>query len=262
MDINKIKITDNAYLTRYKASIYSDQRKGDDYCVLICPGGGWFTVTEREGEPVALSFLKENYTSFVLHYSTSSKNTIYNAIEELKLSTEFIMSANPTCHLLIIGFSAGAQLAALYTNKYKNPCEAVILCYPCADTSQVIEFTKSTKISSEGKEILSKAVELCTTDSYDINTEVNPINFIGKYTPPTFIWHTSEDELIPVTNSLSYANRLSEQNIPFELHIYEPGLHGLSLANTTSASKESEINEYTSVWFNDMLHWLSYRRCH
>ena len=55
-------------------------------------------------------------------------------------------------------------------------------------------------------------------------------NQIDRETPPVFLWHTAADSTVPVENSLVFAQKLSEYKVPFELHIYPFGVHGLSLA--------------------------------
>ena len=49
--------------------------------------------------------------------------------------------------------------------------------------------------------------------------------------PPTFLWHTFEDQIVPVENSLLFAVALRKKRGPFELHVYSEGVHGLALAN-------------------------------
>lgn len=48
--------------------------------------------------------------------------------------------------------------------------------------------------------------------------------------PPMFLWHTADDETVPVENSLMMAQALCQKKIPFELHIFPHGRHGLGLA--------------------------------
>ena len=88
---------------------------------------------------------------------------------------------------------------------------------------------------------------------------VSPYYHVTKDTPATFIWHTFEDKLVNVQQSLAYARKLSEFNVPCELHVYETGHHGLSLANETTAQYENEINKNVSTWFNLAVNWLDKR---
>ena len=61
---------------------------------------------------------------------------------------------------------------------------------------------------------------------------------VSDNTPPCFIWQTATDELVPVNNSYLFANALQEHHIPYSLHIFSKGPHGLSLADKTWANEE------------------------
>lgn len=70
------------------------------------------------------------------------------------------------------------------------------------------------------------------------------------------MWHTADDGLVSVRNSINFASELSKKQIPYELHIFESGVHGLSLCNEITANKESHINPDVEVWFDILLTWL------
>ncbi|MSU05126.1 MAG: alpha/beta hydrolase, partial [Pedosphaera sp.] len=69
---------------------------------------------------------------------------------------------------------------------------------------------------------------------------------VTSKTPPVFLWHTVEDTAVPVENSLNFAAALRAKSVPFDLHIYEKGRHGIGLANG-------------HAWTKDCLFWLSER---
>ena len=73
---------------------------------------------------------------------------------------------------------------------------------------------------------------------------------VSNDTPPAFIWHTAEDDCVPVQNSLEYAKRLAEHRIPTELHIYPFGKHGIALKNVPHTEKWSKDLE---SWLNDII---------
>jgi dipeptidyl aminopeptidase/acylaminoacyl peptidase len=70
-------------------------------------------------------------------------------------------------------------------------------------------------------------------------------------TPPCFIWHTVEDKSVPVENSLEFAEALRRAGVPFELHLYEKGSHGLGLGNRDGGS--------ILAWAEDCVRWLRLR---
>ena len=88
---------------------------------------------------------------------------------------------------------------------------------------------------------------------------VSPARLIDDQVPPTFLWATSNDETVPVCQSLLMAEALSEAGIPFELHIYENGPHGLSLATQATAVAEEFLNPRVSDWTRQVCSWLEKR---
>ena len=86
--------------------------------------------------------------------------------------------------------------------------------------------------------------------------ELSPVNYVSSKTPPTFMWHTASDGLVSVRNSLNFATELSKNGIPYELHIFENGGHGLSLCDEVTANEDAHINPEAKVWVNMVLTWL------
>ena len=69
-----------------------------------------------------------------------------------------------------------------------------------------------------------------------------------KDTPPTFLWATAADELVPVQYSLLMATALADAGVPFELHVFEKGKHGMGLANQASAEALTDCNADAAGW--------------
>ena len=74
--------------------------------------------------------------------------------------------------------------------------------------------------------------------------------------PSTFIWHGAQDDLVKATGSISYAQKLIENGVRTELHVYDNCGHGISLGTRETAAVEKEINEYGTVWFSQLLRWM------
>ena len=155
MQTNNIRINANAYLTSY---VYDDYRvdiaPDAKPAIMICPGGGWMTLSEREGEPVALEFAQRGYMAFVLHYSVSDRKVlpgdhslIEGALDEaqkaydrvLGLAREGIIDRRK---ISVMGFSAGGQLAALFAARHRE-LFSCILCYPLLDVADEYDFVNS-----------------------------------------------------------------------------------------------------------------------
>lgn len=276
MIIEKYELINNAYLTSYYASEYRIDTTAElRPIVIICPGGGWYSLSEREGEPVALKFATIGYHACVLHYSTynhfcksdkekapytisEDKNYVIDkALVEFEIAYE-LLQINAQAKkidinkVIVLGFSAGGQLASLFSERHKE-LMATVLCYPMLDVSSVFEFYKSSMCKLDSKEILSNVFEIISIDE----AKHDPIKCITKDSPPHFIWHGRKDELIPPISSLNYVSVLEEKNIKYEFHLYDNVGHGISLGTKETAAKAEEISAYGSKWFKDMLHWLN-----
>ena len=81
---------------------------------------------------------------------------------------------------------------------------------------------------------------------------------VKENTPPAFIWHTAEDNTVPVMNSLLYASALSRYNIPFELHIYPFGEHGSSTCDKHTLDDVSDGLKHANAWIDSAKKWLRF----
>ena len=79
---------------------------------------------------------------------------------------------------------------------------------------------------------------------------------VSDKTPPTFLWHTAADQAVAVENSLIYARALSAHKVPFELHVYPYGQHGLATADTLVYTEVTEQMAHAHQWIADMKRWL------
>ena len=79
---------------------------------------------------------------------------------------------------------------------------------------------------------------------------------VSSTTPPTFIWHCADDGCVRVENSLRYMLALSENNIPYEAHIYEYGGHGASLCDETTSTNDWHIQPVAAHWVQAAIDWV------
>lgn len=282
MNVQKFKlypdredVTLTAYILDYSPDIqFSVKRPG----VLICPGGGYEHCSDREAEPVALKFATMGYHAFVLRYSVQNENgyavedgpvikpwlshpapvreigmsfmILHEHAEEWRLDTEKIV---------ICGFSAGGHNCAMYAAYWNTELvrgalgvpsntlrpAAAILGYPLIDFLHLKEDTDS----GTWKDGLANISFAGTTDPSDeLLEQLSPARHLTPDTPPCFIWSTTEDKSVPVQHTLVMANACTDADIPFELHIYEQGPHGLSLADNTTARSDHQINPTAADW--------------
>ena len=257
--------------------------------VIVLPGGGYMACAPQEGKPVALRFAAMSYHSFVLKYSTlfsvfPSKPDLSRAnpgvhypgpLEDLGRAIIAIRenaerwSVDPD-KIILCGFSAGAHLAAMYATHWNRPelsyalgagtnllrPSACILCYGVFDLETILD------LNNEYKELFSTfTYALCGKKalSEEEMIKFSPVKHVGNHMPPSFIWATAEDKMVPCANSVNMALAMAEKNIPYELHIFEKGRHGLSLADESSAVTAEEINPHVANWVSLAEGWLKKR---
>lgn len=295
MLINKIKLWENneevtliSYILDNSPEIKIKRRP----TILICPGGGYLMTSDREAEPIAMKFAGEGYNTFVIRYTThyNKQNIDFNNLPKGNENSKYpqplfdlgkaILTIRKnadewsvdTNKLFVCGFSAGGHLAAslgvhwdsdLLKDKFKVESElfkpnGLILGYPVLDYNLMEEL--KLEIDDPGLNefwgISNNALFGEPNPSKDYLKELSPVNYVSKNTPPTFMWHTANDGLVPVGNSINFASELSKKGVPYELHIFEDGVHGLSLCNEVTANEAAHINKNAEVWFGMVLTWL------
>ncbi|MBN2046521.1 MAG: alpha/beta hydrolase [Anaerolineaceae bacterium] len=203
--------------------------------VLIFPGGGYRFCSEREAEPIAMGFLAAGFHAFVLRYSLNEQAKFPRPLNDAEAALTLIRDhaeawgIDPQ-KIAVCGFSAGGHLtAALGTMGSVRP-NALVLGYPC------IQDTLS--------DVLPHPIP-------SLEKEVDDL------TPPTFLFHTAADQLVSVQHSLAFADALDRHNIPFEMHIFQNGTHGLALSNdVTSAGICDMVEPDAEKWFGLCVAWL------
>lgn len=229
-------------------------------CMVVCPGGGYGGTSHREAEPIAMHFVAEGYRAVVVRYSCAPHcfpqqlREVAAAMELIyKYADEWRIDVSRTA---IIGFSAGAHLAAQYSNRYdcpevrelfpeSKPVQASILSYPVITDDPKYAHMGSI-INYLGHEPVERNENGCACEC-----------MVSEQTPPTFIWHTVEDGCVPVQNSLLYAKELSDHKIPYEMHIYPWGEHGLSTVDGVTYLEEADAKTARArKWLEDVKTWL------
>ncbi len=249
--------------------------------VVICPGGGFNHVSNREAEPVASVFLSRGYHAFVLRYSNKSMgvskvypDVVYelaNAILVIRRNADK-WNIDPN-RIAIVGFSAGGTVASLFSvNWHKDwltkmvnaPKEmlkvsAAILAYPVVDFVAMHEMYMNKTIPQPAAGVLLEMASLAFGSSkftVDDLREISATYHVDSNTPPTFIWTTADDDVVPIESIITYVNALARNKVPFEFHVFESGVHGLSLANRATASNQQQINPSVAKWVELALSWL------
>jgi acetyl esterase/lipase len=213
--------------------------KATGTAVLICPGGGYGIVAfNHEGIAIAKWLNENGIAGIILKYRLPSDlimedksiGPLQDAQEAMRVirrnSAEW--KINPE-KVGVIGFSAGGHLASTLSTHYAEKVYSLkdtltarpdfsLLIYP------VITFDASfTHMGSRenliGKEPSAEAIK-------HFSNELQ----ITKDTPPAFLAHSSDDDAVPVKNSIAYYENLVKNKVPAEMHIFQKGGHGYGLA--------------------------------
>lgn len=228
-------------------------------CLLICPGGGYGFVSAREAEPIVLNFLPKGFQIFVLTYSVAP-HKYPTQLRQVAAAMEVIYANADawdcdTNRIGIMGFSAGGHLACHYSN-----------CYDCADVRAVFPDSKGVNAAVLSYPVISadprwrhtgsfqnlageQEVSQETIERFSLHTKVT------DRTPPTFLWHTAQDQLVHVMNTLLYAQALAQHNVPFSVRIYPRGLHGLATADDQTCADWAEVPD-VHQWMEEAAQWL------
>ncbi len=206
--------------------------------IVVCPGGGYGGLASHEGKDYAIWLNQLGIHAFVLKYRLGSHGYRHpRMLEDASRAMRLVRAragewgVDPG-RVGIMGSSAGGHLASTLLTHFdrgqpdaSDPIEREssrpdlgILCYP------VITMGKFTHQGSK-RNLLGEDPNPERVESLSNEKQVT------SETPPTFLWHTVEDGAVPMENSLMFAQALREAKVPFELHLFERGPHGMGLAN-------------------------------
>ena len=215
--------------------------KPNGTAVMICPGGGyWILAWNHEGTKVAEWLNTMGITAFVLKYrlpddklwANSAQVPLADAMQGMKLIRQNAEKYGivPT-KIGVMGFSAGGHLAATLATHWHQGATASaaakpdfsILMYP------VITYGENAHRGSAERQ-LGKNPTRSLLEFYSNEKQVT------EKTPPSVLFHSTDDLAVPVENSLLYYSALKKFKIPAELHIYPTGEHGFGMAEKQTGS--------------------------
>lgn len=203
--------------------------------VLVCPGGGYAMRAAHEGITIAQRFNELGFHAFVVHYSVAPHRhpqPLRDVARALRMIRQGGANWQVDPHrIAVCGFSAGGHLTASLgvhhhhavlqadsqQDQQSSRPDALILCYPVISAGD---------FRHEGSFTNLLGPDATSAQRQEMSLELQ----VGPHTPPTFLWHTAEDAAVPVENSLLFASALSRHRIPFELHVYPHGRHGVGLS--------------------------------
>jgi acetyl esterase/lipase len=239
-------------LTPYLA----DSTNATGAALVICPGGGYTGLAAHEGNDYAFWLNQHGVTCFVLKYRLGSHGYHYPA--EFQDGTRAVrwVRAHAADYKIdphrvgIMGSSAGGHLASMVLTHFDagdtnspDPIERQgsrpdigILCYPVITMGEYTH--QGSKANLLGRNPSPELVKYLSSELQ-----------VTSSTPPCFIWCTYEDKTVPMENTLMFAEALRKNHVPFALHVYEKGGHGMGLADKPPFA-------HPHPWAGDCLFWL------
>ena len=256
--------------------------------MIIVPGGAYLTVATREGEAVALEYLKMGYSCFVLHYAPyiadretgqRDEQAHYPSQEIYLMETLHIIHQNADkWHLddkqiFATGFSAGAHIVGMVATRLNDPyyisklsfipsndelrLKGIVLCYPMLNGDNHSDFMQS---DDPNIQKLREDVDVALYGHNDPTQgeidELDLINYISKDCCPVFLWHTTDDKVVPSICSTELIHKLQSYSIPCEYHLFHKGVHGLSTMNKSYSHLGEKDNLHLKSWITLVEYWL------
>ncbi len=222
-------------LTVFRPQPHTENRTA----VIVAPGGAYLGLASNlEGRQVADWYTSRGVTAFVLRYRLGSKYLYPIPLQDAQRAIQFVRSHANTFgigpdRLGFMGFSAGGHLAAMtatmfHSGKPDSPDQVdqvssrpdfIVLGYPWLNAMEknqtgVLSYCSALKIPAEQ----------CTNFE-----QYSPDQHVSAQTPPTFLYHTTDDELVPVEASMKYYRALRAAGVPAEMHLFGHGRHGSGL---------------------------------
>jgi acetyl esterase/lipase len=241
---------------------FPDSAKATGAAMVVLPGGGYGGLADHEGTAYALWLKDQGVTAFVLKYRLGSSGyrhpiMLQDASRAIRLvranATEWkldtkrigIIGSSAGGHLtstLITHFDAGKVDAADPIDRQSSRPDIAVLCYPVITMGEKTH--SGSKMNLLGKD-----------PSPELMKEVSNELHVTRETPPCFIFATFEDAAVPVENSLEFAAALRRAGVPFDLHIYEKGKHGIGLGFKPYSGYDAD-HAKLHPWTHDCTVWL------
>lgn len=208
--------------------------------ILVLPGGGYgFVSMEWEGESTVSYLNERGYDAWVLDYTTSQNHTapIFPIPQEEALAAVGAIHAQGRVDKLgIWGFSAGGHLAAMTVTNPRASLDFGILAYPV--------ITMDPDFANKD----SRANLIGDDASPELQRDTSAENAVTRSTPPIFIFHTADDDTVPIQNALRFTDALVANGRPFQSLILPHGKHGIALGQ----------EEPALAWTNELERWMEY----
>ena len=233
--------------------------------VIVVPGGSYYFVSKREGEMVVGEFLAKGFQCFVLEYLVSPQGVHYpEQLFELSCAIDFVRKHAKEYNvkedeIFTIGFSAGGHLVADQSCEHNTVPDRLGVKLQCKPTAVALSYAVINDEPDTFSNLLCGSPE---DEKAALKKRLMVNKLVGKHTPPTFIWATAQDGLVPAENSLVYATALARKKVPYELHIYPRGDHGKSTGEKEINGPADAVSTYEewkplTAWVGDCIRFFN-----
>jgi len=219
--------------------------------VIVVPGGGYQIVASAEGEPIASYFQSRGFHTFILTYLTIgmfNEGNMFRKVEdkidlsevrypehlvELGSAVDYVRKHAEEFHvnpneIFVVGFSAGGHLVGNLAVEYASVGDKVGVALDCKPTAVGLSYPVITNEEAHGGSHFNLLQGYTEEAKAELLKTLNLDKAVTEKTAPAYIWTTAEDDAVPAVNSLRFAMALARHNVPYELHVYAQGRHGLS----------------------------------
>jgi acetyl esterase/lipase len=223
--------------------------------IIICPGGGYQWRSPREADPVARAFEAQGWQAYVLAYAVEGEMLGTLPLRQVAWAVRTLRQLKTDAQPIVVcGFSAGAHLAASLGVHWDD-----VALFPCKEEqafhrpdAMVLGYPVITADNESHTKSIERLAALGDRSYFSLE------KYVKEVTPPTFLWHTADDPEVSVNNSLVFANALMACKVPWEMHVFSFGQHGLSLATeeVSEPQKGRYADSHVANWFPLCLQWL------
>lgn len=224
--------------------------------IVVVPGGGYGMTSRREGEPIANAFQGKGFQTFILWYSCEPDGVRYpEQLLQLASAVDYIRKhakefyVNPD-EIFPVGFSAGGHLVGNLAVEHQSVSAKIGQTLDCKPTAVGLCYPVISKIHGHQgsyENLLNGYTDEAKTE---LLKTLNLDESVNEQTPSAFIWATFSDDGVPSDNALRYAMAMDKMRIPYELHIYPQGHHGLSTADFEVNAVNEGIKK-VRAWVDD-----------
>lgn len=201
--------------------------------MLVIPGGGYGSVSQREAEPVAVRYFAEGFDCFVLNYDVAPHSYPEQILEAgmamlyLRREARDFPDARKVA---VVGFSAGGHLAGCISYLWDDPALQAAFGAECGAIRPDAAILSYAVVTADERywhrdSFQNFCGDKAAYEAYSLEKHIR------REAPPTFLWATTPDDCVPVENSLLLYTALHRAGVSAEMHLFEEGWHGLSTAD-------------------------------